>query len=195
MDRFAQLTQRVKQLYEAKDPNRAPWWADWLYAEHVPAVAAYAKKLAEAKGANVELAQAAAILHDIADAKLPGRTATHEAESLKMAHELMQACGYTADEITLVVDDALKLHSCHGNDRPSSKEGLILATADALAHLETDFYLCATWRKGAEGQPFDEVKAWVLEKIERDLTIKIAFDDVREQAQPSYHALKLLFSR
>jgi putative nucleotidyltransferase with HDIG domain len=194
MNRFEQLSQCVKTLYQAKNPSRDPW-CDWLYQDHVLVVVQKAKDLAEAKHANAELAQVAALLHDIADVKMRRTDDSHEAESLKIARELMQECGYTKEEMVLVVDDAVRLHSCHGTDRPTSLEGLILATADSLAHLQTDFYVRTTWLMGNDNRPLAGVKEWVLKKIERDLNNKISFDDVREQARPSYEAVKLLFSR
>lgn len=194
MNRLEIITQKVKDLYEAKTPTRTVW-ADWLYQNHVFVVVNNAKKLAGEKGANAELTQVAAMLHDIADTKMERHEAQHEAESLKMARELMEECGYTPEEITLVVDDAIALHSCHGDERPSSKEGLVLATADALAHLDTDFYIYATWARGKENNPLEEVKAWVLKKIERDFNNKVCFEDVREQTRPSYEMIKTLFSR
>jgi hypothetical protein len=50
-------------------------------------------------------------------------------------------------QIELVVDDAIRLHSCYDGNRPASLEGQALAAADALAHLKTDFYvlLHANW--------------------------------------------------
>jgi putative nucleotidyltransferase with HDIG domain len=194
MQRFEQLSQRVKELYKAKDPNRDPW-CDWLYDDHVLVVAEKARHLAEAKHANVELAEAAALLHDIADVKMPRTNENHEAESLAIGRQIMHDCNYTDEEIALVVDDAVRLHSCYDDKRPSSREGQVLATADSLAHLETDFYVRTTWLMGNDNRPLEGVKSWVLKKIERDLNSKISFDDVREQVRPSYEAVKLLFSR
>jgi putative nucleotidyltransferase with HDIG domain len=154
-----------------------------------------AKAIAERKGANVELSQVAALLHDIADYTMKRANPEHEAESLKIARELMEKHGYTKDEIALTVDDAIRYHSCHGSERPKSKEGLILATADSLAHLQTNFYVFATWEFGKSGRSLEDLTAWVLKKIERDLHNKISFDDIREEARPDYEYIKDLYSR
>jgi HD superfamily phosphodiesterase len=134
-------------------------------------------------------------LHDVADFKMERSNPDHEAESLKIAREFMQECGYSEEEIVLVVDDAIRYHSCHGDERPQSNEGLVLATADSLAHLQTDFYAFATWMFGKLGRDFDFLRDWVLEKIERDLYNKILFDDIREEARPDYEMIKKLFGR
>ncbi|HSX16888.1 MAG TPA: HD domain-containing protein [Patescibacteria group bacterium] len=194
MARLDDLWRKVESLYSEKLETREDW-ADWLYPNHVVVVARSAKSIAERKGANVELSQVAALLHDVADIKMKRADPGHEAESLKTARELMQAHGYTTDEISLVVDDAIRYHSCHGDERPKSVEGLVLATADSLAHLQTNFYVHAAWEFGKSGRNLEKLTAWTLEKIEGDLHNKIAFDDIREEARPDYEMIKELFGR
>jgi putative nucleotidyltransferase with HDIG domain len=193
MEKLAKLEQKVKELYDGDNPNRAEW-ASWLAENHVFVVADYATDLAKKYKANVELTRAAALLHDIADVKMKRDDKTHEEESLRMARELMQEAGYDEDNVRLVVDDAIRYHSCHGDERPVSIEGKILATADSLAHLKTDFYVFATWALGREST-LEEIKSWVLKKIDRDLNNKILFDDERKDATPDYNLVKELFSR
>ena len=193
MTRLDDVKQKVQELYQQKLPEREPW-ADWLYDNHVLVVTANAKGLAEKYGVNVELSQVAALLHDIADYKTTRSSPNHEEESLKTAREIMAEFGYSADDIALVVDDAIRWHSCYGNDRPKSKEGQVLATADALAHFKTDFYIFTTQIFGGK-KTLAEIKEWSLKKIDRDLFNKIAFEDERKGARPDYDMIKELFSR
>lgn len=193
MTKLDTLRQKVQDLYAEKQPTRADW-ADWLYDNHVVLVAKYAKELAEKYEANAELAEVAALLHDIADHKVKRFDPNHEEESLTIARQVMEECRYTTAEIELVVEDAIRYHSCHGHDRPKSKEGLVLATADSLAHLKTDFYIYATHAMGRDSS-LDEVKQWVLKKIDRDFNNKLCFDDERENCRPDYEIIKTLFSR
>lgn len=193
MSKLEQVRAKVHELYTSKDPNREEW-ADWLYDNHVLVVAKTARELAAKYGADEDLSEAAALLHDIADVQMARASVEHEEASLEIARQVMTEAGYTPDEIALVVDDAVRYHSCHGDDRPESQEGLILATADSLAHLQTDFYVYAAWAFGKD-RSLEVLKAWVLKKIERDLRNKISFDDERELARPSYEMIKELFSR
>ena len=193
MSRLDNLKQKVETLYAQKQPGRADW-ADWLYDNHVLVVAAKAKELATKYDANVELAEVAALLHDIADCKMRREDPAHETESLKLATEVMRDCGYTDEEIELTVEDAIRYHSCHGDERPKSKEGLVLATADSLAHLQTDFYVFVPWALGKDNS-LQDIKQWTLQKIDRDLYNKISFDDEREAARADYDLIKTLFSR
>lgn len=194
MSRLEQLRQRVRDLYEERRESRDSW-SDWFYANHVFVVGNTARELAQKYGANPELAEAAGLLHDIADTRMPRSSEEHEQESLTIAREVMKVCGYTSDEIKLVVDDAIRYHSCHGDERPKSTEGLVLATADSLAHLKTNFYVYATWAMGQGGRPLEYVREWALKKIDRDLFNKISFGDERNDARKDYDMIKDLFSR
>lgn len=193
MMRSQELEEKVKILYQDKDPNRADW-ADWMLDNHVLVVANTATKLAKEYGANEELARVAALLHDIADAKMKRENKEHEALSLQMARDIMTECKYSEDEIKLVVDDAIRYHSCHGDERPESLEGKILSTADSLAHLETDFYVFFTWALASE-LSLAEIKKRTLAKIDRDLRAKIFFEEIRKEVMPDYNRIKELFSK
>lgn len=194
MERQQKLEEKVEALYRQKDAGRDDW-ADWLADNHVFVVADFATDLARKYGANEELARAAALLHDIADVKMARKNEQHEEESLNIARELMGEADYTDTEIKLVVDDAIRYHSCHGDERPESIEGKILSTADSMAHLKTDFYIHATWAFGYDHRSLEMVKTWALKKIERDLNNKMFFDEIRQELVPDYERIKALFSR
>jgi putative nucleotidyltransferase with HDIG domain len=191
MNRLHQLEEKVKDLYHEKNPNRADW-ADWMLDHHVLVVANYASELAQKYHANEELARVAALLHDIADTQTKRSDTKHEEISLQIARQLMTKYSYSKDEISLVVDDAIRYHSCYNEEHPESLEGKILSTADSLAHLKTDFYAHA---KKALGQDMriEELKDWVRKKIDRDLNHKIFFEDVRTEVLPDYEHIKELF--
>ncbi len=194
MTQIQDLEKRVRDLYGKRDPE-ATDWSSWLFCNHVFAVADYAEKLAKRFGAREDLARAAGMLHDVADAVGQQRGTAHEQKSLEIARDLMQQCGFSKEAVAVVADDAIRWHSCHGDDRPKSLEGKILATADSMAHLQTEFYVFATWKFGEQKRAYAEIKAYVLEKIDRDLNVKIMFDEVREECRPDYEHLKVLFSR
>ncbi len=195
MERSQKLEAKVKALYEDSNPRRGADWVTWMWANHVFVVANYATELAKKHGANAELARVAALLHDIADVNMKREDGEHGKESLRMARELMREFGYSDEDVALVVDDAIRYHSCHGDEHPESIEGKILSTADSLAHLKTDFYVYATWAMGQLDEKFEKIKRWALKKIERDLNHKIFFEDVRADATADYKMIKELFSR
>ena len=157
-------------------------------------VADFASELSAKYKANEELARAAALLHDIADAKMSRFNPEHEEASLAIARELLVKSGYNDEEIQLIVEDAIRYHSCNEGRAPESLEGKILSTADSLAHLKTDFYVYAVYARATEDS-LAEIKEWALKKLERDFHAKIQFDDVREEVRAEYDMLKTLFSR
>lgn len=187
------LEKSVRKLYDAKNPERNDW-ADWFVDNHVFLVADIAASLAERFGADEELSRAAALLHDIADAKMNRFTDNHEEASLEIARQLMQEAGFKESEIELTVNDAIRYHSCHNGNVPSSMEGKVLATADSMAHLQTDFYIFGTWAMGKE-TTLENAKAWVLKKIDRDFNNKILFTEVKDECKEDYERLKIIFSR
>ncbi len=189
MSRIELLKGKIQKLYQAKHAARDEW-ADWMWDKHVAVVADYAENLAERYGVNADLAVAGALLHDIADAIMGRRNPAHESESGRMARELLQECGFTQDEIRIVVDDAIRFHSCHGDEKPESLEGKVLATADALAHLKTDFYEFGIRTMKERGESREKISQWIAEKAERDFYKKIAFEQVREEARADYGRIK-----
>lgn len=192
MNRIEKLEAKVRELYEAKYPDRADW-ADWLYENHIFIVADFAVELAKRFGGNVEYSQASAMLHDIADSKMKRFDSGHETESLKIAKSLLKESEYNEEEIKLIVDDAIKYHSCHGGITPKSVEGRVLATADALAHLKTNFYEYFSTSLLREKTP-DEVNQSTLSKLDRDFNNKIIFNEVKDEAERDYRRLKALYS-
>lgn len=188
MTRIENLRIVVKELYEAKHPDRDQW-ADWLYKNHVFVVSKHAKHLAKKYAANEELCEAAAILHDIADAQMSRDKSDHEQRSLDLARELLESSDYSKSEIEIIVDDACRWHSCRpGNPLPATDVGKILATADALAHIENDkFY--AHFKKWFEKQGRENNVEKSLEKLNRDYHTKILFEEIKEEYKSKYENL------
>lgn len=193
MSRIELLRRAVADLYHAEHPDRAEW-ADWIYEGHVVLVGNEAKSIASRFGGNLELAEAAGLLHDVADTVMKRERPDHEARSFEIARKLLTECGFSEDEITTVVDDAIAKHSCHGDVRPESLEGKVMASADGVVHMKSDFYSIAESRRKQFQTP-QEIADWALPKIERDFNNKIAFEELREEVRPEYDRLKTHFSR
>lgn len=193
MSRINTLKEKVDSLYRNGNPEGAADWAEYMLSSHVFAVADKAGEIAERFSANKELASAAGMLHDVADAVLKRQDPRHEEESKTIATTLLHESGFNDAEIDIIVNDAMQYHSCRGNDRPQTSEGKSMATADAVVHLTTDFYDFAIRTFQGRGEPAEEIRKWGLEKIDRDLNKKIFFDEVKEEMRPSYEQLKTRF--
>lgn len=192
MSRIEKLKEKVDLLYQGKNPNRADW-ADWLHENHVFVVADKAKELAVRFNVNIELAEAAGMLHDIADVKMSRFDSAHEKQSEQIAQKLLEDSGFSKEEISIIVEDAIRYHSCHDGKIPNSLEGKVVATADAVAHLSSDFYLYSI-EQIKKSMSEEDIKKWGLPKIERDFHDKIFFDEIREEVREDYEKAKTLFS-
>ena len=191
MNRLEQLETFVKELYDAMDPKREDW-AEWLYKNHVFWVADKAQAIATNHHIDSELSRAAALLHDVADAEMSRFDPRHEIRSLELAQELLAQSGFSTEEISIVVDDAIRFHSCSAGEKPSSDIGLVLASADAAAHFLTDFMLHAFIDVSIE--EYEERKNWARQKIEKDFHKKIFFPEVKAEVAPHYEALKQMLN-
>lgn len=193
MNKIELLERKIRTLYEGKSPNRADW-ADWLYEHHVFVVAESARILAQRYGANEELAMAAAMLHDVADAEMSRFDDRHKGRSIEIASDFSLEAGFSEKEVEGIID-ALSNHNCRDGQMPASLEGKVMATADAVAHLATNYYALALEALVKEGKTNDQIDSWALPKIERDFKDKIFFEEVREEVRDDYERVKSLFSK
>ena len=184
------IKKEVKALH---DISKNECMRTWFYEGHVALAAKNAKEIAEKVGANVELSVLAALFHDIARTWEVNDEPNLINESLNKAAELMKKYNYSDEEISQV-KEAILPHSCR-EKMPHTMEGKVLATADALAHLLSDFYFILPfygWLNASDN--FEGYRKWLLEKIERDAHKKIFFDEYKEKAEKKYQAIKTAFT-
>jgi uncharacterized protein len=101
--------------------------------EHVLRVYHTAMKLGKAEGADLEIVQAAALLHDSRGAEPGGEgRAEHHITSARFAAEVLQAEGWP-DERIRAVQHAIRAHRYRGKeDSPETIEARVLFDADKL---------------------------------------------------------------
>jgi len=194
MSRIDELEKRVRALYEAKASSRDDI-ADWLYENHIFIVAKYASDLSDKFGGDKDVAIAASLLHDIADAKMSRFDKNHKPTTLEIAAKIMHESGFSKEDISIVTEDALPYHGCHGDERPKTIEGKVMATADAMAHIGTNYYTFLTWFKGTDKTSYTQVIEKIQGKIERDYHNKIQFEEIKEEYRHNYELLKELYGR
>lgn len=185
---IAAIHDEVKTLYaQSQDDSMRVWF----FAGHVVPVVHFVREIAKAHQLNPDIALLAAYYHDIARAVGYWDEPELMQQSLKLTREALRRHGF--DEQTYKeVADAIEHHACRQGPPPTI-HGQILSSADALAHLMTDFYLIMGIDGYARVTPFNNYRKWVAGKIERDFDQKIFFNDFRALAKPHYEALKLLF--
>lgn len=190
MPKHDSLSSLVEQAYL----NSQQSFARWMWQNHVPVVARFAQQLSHKYSADPDLAIAGALLHDFGDVFVNRHSPNHAEISRAEAIKLLHTAQYTDAQILTVLDQVIATHSCKDGQFPKIIEGKVLATADALAHLTTDFYLQFAWMHLPENLEFNEYKQWVQQKLQRDFTQKIFFEDERQQVSDQYQALSAVFA-
>lgn len=190
-DRQSKVRNLVKEVYLSSDIE----FARWIYSNHVEIVSDFALELTNKVGnCSGDLAYAGALLHDFADAFIEDRhDKLFEMITEREATKILKMAKFDDNEISHILKDVIKPHSCRDGLMPKCVEAKVVATADALAHLTTTFYFDLE-TKGKPTTDKQMFKKWASEKIERDYKVKIFFDDVRESVKEKYLKLKESFS-
>jgi HD superfamily phosphodiesterase len=190
MDRSEKVLAYASELY-----HKAPTsMGEWMWRHHTQWVAGKAKQLAEKYGADAEIVYCAALLHDVADAKFERDYADFDAWSWDKAKEVLKNSGFrkvTRDQIL----EAIRTHSCHPGQLPTALEGRVLATADAMWHLQTNFFPVICYMNRPDNtHAYEEWQNWFVQKIQRDYDTKIFFGDEKSEVKADYEALLRVFS-
>lgn len=102
---------------------------------HIERVYRMATRLAQAEGADLEIVQTAALLHD-AEGSAPGQEngnrATHHLNSAEFARQILEDAGWESERIEAVLH-CIRAHRFRsGREEPSTLEAKVLFDADKL---------------------------------------------------------------
>jgi len=152
---------------------------------HLSPVINYSKKLAKKYKAKMNVVWLSAIFHDIArlDDLEP-----HDEIGADRAYKILLKEGAN-EELAKEVRATILTHRCKKH-KPKTLEQKILATADAISHFKSPFYL---WFSSTSKKPFKEQLRGNLKKLERDFKKKIFFEDERKLVEKEYSVLKNWF--
>lgn len=179
----------VSKLYESATTTMG----NWMWRNHTQWVAEKAKKLAEKYGADTEKVYCAALLHDLGDSHYERDHADFDTWSWESAKAILKKAGFKHDGRKQIME-AVRTHSCHPGHLPTAQEGKVLATADAMWHLQTNFFPVICYMNRPDNtHTYAEWQNWFNIKIERDFGVKIFFDDEKAEVTDDYEALKKVF--
>ena len=178
MDKIVQIKNRVKDECAANDLG-------WFWDVHLLEVEKSAKMiLAKLPKTDKEIVMLGVWLHDLQRVrKIEG---DHCKTGAVEAQKVMQEFGYLPEKIE-AVKEIILAHSCERGLAPKTLEGKILATADAMSHFLSDFYLAIAATGQRDAKSF---KKWALEKIDRDFNKKIFFPFAKKLVAKHYKILK-----
>lgn len=152
---------------------------------HLKPVVDFSKEMAKKYNADLEVVWLAAIFHDIA--RLDDLE-SHDEISSERAYKIILENGF-CQETAQDVKKTILTHRCK-QYHPETLEQRILATADAMSHFKTPFYLWFSW---ITVKPFKEQLEDGLKKLERDYNEKIFFEEEKELVKKEYEVLKEWF--
>ena len=135
----------------------------WTY--HVTTVVKYAKLLAEKLGADKEIVEIAALLHDYAGVKDSSMYKEHHIYGAIEAEKILKEFNYPEARINKIKDCIME-HRGSVTLEKTTAESICLSSADAMAHIDqipSLLYLAYNKRK----MSVKEGANWVSEKIER----------------------------
>lgn len=157
---------------------------EWFFEEHLEIVEKHALDiLAKVPSADKEVVILGVWLHDTQ--RIRGLKADHQDGGVQEAKKIMNQFNYSED-IIKKVQGIIQTHSCD-NEIPNTVEGRVLATADAMAHYTSDFFL----RIAILGyRDVKEYKKWALEKIEKNYNKKISFDFAQDEIRNRHNIIK-----
>lgn len=171
------LIQQKSKKYQEDDPGQYDFWNGHLkYVYHE------ATKLAEKYGADLEIVQLGALLHDITLLEKVGTKANHHENGKKLAEQILREYNYPEDKLQQVLDCVLHHRSSKNAENP---EELCVADADILAHFDNIPMLFDAAYNLHKMVGMDNVRKFMRESFEKD------FEDLSEvtkaEFEPRYH--------
>ncbi len=160
-----ELIQSISNIVEeqSKKETNVFGYEGWIY--HVTTVVKYAKLLAEKLGADKEIVEIAALLHDYASVKDSSMYKEHHIYGAIEAEKILKGFNYPEERINKVKDCIIQHRGSVPLER-TTKESICIASADAMAHIDqvpSLLHLVYYKRK----MEVSEGANWVREKIER----------------------------
>lgn len=137
-----------------------------FWNNHIKFVVDEALKLASVYGADKEMVELGALLHDIALVSNVGTKADHHTNGAKIAEEILTNLNYPQDKKELVKKCVLNHRSSREVNRNTIEEQCV-ADADAIAHFDRIPSLFSLVYKD-KNMPIEEGKEYVKRKLERD---------------------------
>ena len=154
---------------ENEDGGGRMRWYPWHSAEyrfnHILNVVDLAKTIAEAEGANVDVARVAALFHDIA--KLDADQDVHAEEGARIARKYLETHGDFPESFIEEVCKAVENHSYQGEVTDLPKETQCLIEADLLDKVGANGTALMLLRMGYEARTHMDAAEMVDRVMER----------------------------
>ena len=184
------MIKHIEEIVEDACGKKTNVFGYGIWSHHIVFVKKYGGFLAEKYGADNEVVEIAALLHDYAGIKDYSLAKNHHLHSASEAEKLLKSLGYPEEKIS-AIKDCIMTHRASVSIKRKSVEAICLASADAMAHIDqipSLLYLAFVQHK----MSIDEGIAWVTEKLERSWKKLCPF--AKEIIEGKYVAAKTLLS-
>ncbi len=136
-----------------------------IWTHHITRVVQNAKQLAKLLGADLEIVEIAALLHDFASVKDKNLYKDHHINSAIEAEQILRRFDYPAEKIA-AVKHCIEAHRGSVAEQQRSLEADCVASADAMAHIQNvPALLYSAYLQ--RGMDIDEGMKWLRRKLER----------------------------
>lgn len=160
-----QLIETLQTMVEEACRSETNVFGYGIWTHHIVYVVTYGKLLAERLGADAEIVEIAALLHDYAGIKHPDSSKDHHLHGALEAERVLRALRYPEDKLQAVKHCILSHRGSIAAQRTTA-EAICLASADAMAHIDqVPSLLYLTFVHFNMG--IDEGIIWVREKLAR----------------------------
>ena len=181
------ITKKVEKLVkEACKSNDCFGYSVW--AHHISLVVKYSSMMAEYFGADKEIVEISALLHDYAIMRDIRFWKEHHKHGAQMAEGILTELGYPTDKIDRVKHCILSHRGSRDIERETA-EAQCVADGDAMSHFDAIavmFYVSLVLNK----MDIVESNKWVLGKLTRSWN-KMSLE-AKEIVREKYEAAKLL---
>ncbi len=160
-----EIVEEIRKFVEEECKKKVNYFGYGIWAHHIIYVVKYAKLMAKRVGANEEIVEIAALLHDYASVKDYKLYEDHHLHGAELAEQILKKYNYPLNKIE-------KVKHCILSHRGSkiisklTKESLCVVDADSMAHFDSIpslFYLAFFSHK----MNINEANNWLIQKLER----------------------------
>lgn len=179
------MTKKLRQVYKICEKKYTR--VDYKY--HVLLVVKYAKLLAKKYKVDQELAELAALLHDIGRLEMKDDP-EHHTIGVPRAERILKKIGYPK-ETREAVKYCVLTHRTGRGPAPKTMLAKIVANADAMSHFDM---LPVFFRWRAQREEIEDTVAWVEQKLKKDLKEKITLPEAKKMVKSNYKAIQQLLN-
>lgn len=160
-----EILKQIRIIVENTCKAKTNYYGYGIWTHHIRHVVTYAKQLADGTGADKEIVEIAALLHDYASVKDKKIYKDHHIHGAKLAEEILKKYKCPKEKIEKVKECILS-HRASKKRKRLTKEARCIADADAMAHfnaIASLFYLAFKSHK----MEIDEANEWLMKKLEQ----------------------------